>query len=169
MFTVVRHIQTHHPCGNIPGQPSQAPESGPQQPRALTNGNGTAPTFAVSQPPVGITAPSTPSANPSNSPPTDSRHPSANSPPAPAPEADFQHSLHELAQALVLKEQQIEYLIKSLPGLGNSEADQERRMRELEAELRGLEGERREMEGVREGLVESLGRAITGIGGVRRS
>ena len=62
----------------------------------------------------------------------------------------------------MLKEQQVEYLIQSLPGIGSSELDQERRMRELEKELREVEGERERAEGVREGLEESLGRVLVG-------
>lgn len=62
----------------------------------------------------------------------------------------------------MLKEQQIEYLIQSLPGIGSSEQDQERRIRELQEELRVVEKERREKEVVREGLVEGLGRVLVG-------
>ena len=43
----------------------------------------------------------------------------------------FNATMHEMAQELVLKEQQIEIVIKSLPGIGVNEADQEKRMREL--------------------------------------
>ena len=62
----------------------------------------------------------------------------------------------------MLKEQQIEYLIQSLPGIGSSERDQERRIRELQEELRVVEAERREKEKVREELVESLGTVLVG-------
>lgn len=48
----------------------------------------------------------------------------------------------ELARDLIIKEQQIEYLITRLPGINSSEAEQEGRIRELERELRGVEGER---------------------------
>jgi mediator of RNA polymerase II transcription subunit 21 len=73
--------------------------------------------------------------------------------------------MHELARDLVLKEQQVEILINSLPGIRSSEADQERRMRELEFELREVEAERAKAETEREALVEGLGRVI---GGVKR-
>ena len=44
----------------------------------------------------------------------------------------------------MIKEQQIEYLISVLPGIDSSEAEQERRIRELEGELRVVEGVREE-------------------------
>lgn len=42
----------------------------------------------------------------------------------------------------MLKEQQIEYLISILPGLDNSEKDQEQYIKELEEELRVAEAQR---------------------------
>jgi mediator of RNA polymerase II transcription subunit 21 len=48
----------------------------------------------------------------------------------------------ELAQDLITKEQQIEYLISILPGLDNSEQDQERNIKELEEELKVAEAQR---------------------------
>ena len=66
----------------------------------------------------------------------------------------------------MLKEQQIEVIINSLPGLGNSEAEQVERMRELEGELREVEAERARAEAEREGLVEGLGGGLVGVGRV---
>jgi mediator of RNA polymerase II transcription subunit 21 len=43
---------------------------------------------------------------------------------------------------LIIKEQQIEYLIGRLPGIGSSEAEQEARIHELEGELRLVERDR---------------------------
>ena len=43
---------------------------------------------------------------------------------------------------MLLKEQQIEILVGSLPGLHSTEAEQLERMRELERELEELDGER---------------------------
>lgn len=63
----------------------------------------------------------------------------------------------------MLKEQQIEYLINSLPGLGNSEADQEKRMRELEKELREVEAERLKAESEKDALVDGLGKVLVGV------
>ena len=49
-----------------------------------------------------------------------------------------------MAQDLILKEQQIESLISVLPGLENSEQDQEQTIRQLEEELKAAEVRRRE-------------------------
>ena len=54
----------------------------------------------------------------------------------------FKASQVELAQDLITKEQQIEYLISILPGLDNSEQDQERNIKELEEELKVAEAQR---------------------------
>jgi len=57
---------------------------------------------------------------------------------------EFKAGQKELAQDLILKEQQIEYLISVLPGLENSEKDQERMIRQLEDELMVAEEKRKE-------------------------
>ncbi|KAI0489760.1 mediator of RNA polymerase II transcription subunit 21 [Xylaria cf. heliscus] len=62
----------------------------------------------------------------------------------PHPEDVFRAALVELAQDLITKEQQIELLISMLPGLDNSEQDQERNIRELEEELKVAEAQRQE-------------------------
>lgn len=72
----------------------------------------------------------------------------------------FNTSLRELAQSLILQEQQIEFLINSLPGLGNSEESQRNRIRELEKELREVEDERKKAEVERDLLVDVLGEVI---------
>ncbi|KAK0718231.1 mediator complex, subunit Med21 [Lasiosphaeria miniovina] len=54
----------------------------------------------------------------------------------------FQAGQLELARDLITKEQQIEYLISSLPGLDNSEHDQEQLIKDLEEELRVAEAQR---------------------------
>lgn len=60
-------------------------------------------------------------------------------------EADqFQAGLLELSRDLILKEQQIEVLISTLPGLDTSEADQEKNVRELEEELKVAEAQRQD-------------------------
>lgn len=56
----------------------------------------------------------------------------------------FKAGQKELAQDLILKEQQIEYLISVLPGLENSEKDQEQTIRQLEEELKAAESRRKE-------------------------
>lgn len=136
MYAAINYIQRQAPYGNIEGQPSQAP-SIPDRPASqsqthLPNGNA-APQAGPSQPP--------------------------GSPPPDDPDA-FNASLRELAQSLVLQEQQIEFLINSLPGLGNSEESQESRIRELEKEVREVEDERRKAEVERDELVDVLGEVI---------
>ncbi|RJE16963.1 hypothetical protein PHISCL_10700, partial [Aspergillus sclerotialis] len=65
-------------------------------------------------------------------------------PPAPDSPRTFASRQRELARDLVIKEQQIEYLISVLPGIDSSETQQEERIRELEKELREVEGRREE-------------------------
>lgn len=62
----------------------------------------------------------------------------------PKPQDVFKAGQRELARDLIVKEQQIEYLISLLPGLDHSEEDQERTIRQLEAELKVAEEERKE-------------------------
>ncbi|TVY34144.1 Mediator of RNA polymerase II transcription subunit [Lachnellula subtilissima] len=57
---------------------------------------------------------------------------------------EFRAGQKELAQDLIMKEQQIELLISVLPGLDNSEKDQERMIRQLEDELKTAEEKRSE-------------------------
>jgi mediator of RNA polymerase II transcription subunit 21 len=61
----------------------------------------------------------------------------------PYPADVFKAGQRELAQDLILKEQQIEYLISVLPGLENSEKDQEQTIRQLEEELKIAEEEQK--------------------------
>lgn len=65
-------------------------------------------------------------------------------PVTPYPAEVFKDGQRELAQDLILKEQQIEFLISSLPGLGNSEKDQEQVIKQLEEELKVAEEERKQ-------------------------
>ncbi|KAH8912215.1 RNA polymerase II transcription mediator [Coniochaeta sp. PMI_546] len=60
------------------------------------------------------------------------------------PRDEFQNGILELARDLIVKEQQIEYLISSLPGLDNSERDQEQSIKDLEEELKVAETQRLE-------------------------
>ncbi|KAH8681451.1 RNA polymerase II transcription mediator [Xylariales sp. PMI_506] len=62
----------------------------------------------------------------------------------PHPPEVFKAAQLELAQDLIMKEQQIEFLISILPGLDNSEQDQERNIKELEEELKVAEAQRQE-------------------------
>ncbi|KAJ6096504.1 Mediator complex subunit Med21 [Penicillium sp. IBT 16267x] len=65
-----------------------------------------------------------------------------NQPPQPDSPRLFASRQRELARDLIIKEQQIEYLISVLPGIGASEAEQEAKIRELEVQLRDVERER---------------------------
>lgn len=58
------------------------------------------------------------------------------------PPQDFRAGLVELSRDLIVKEQQIEVLISTLPGLDNSEQDQERHIRDLEEDLKTAEAQR---------------------------
>ncbi|KAF8859110.1 CSE2-domain-containing protein [Acephala macrosclerotiorum] len=60
----------------------------------------------------------------------------------PKPADVFKAGQRELAQDLILKEQEIEYLISRLPGLENSEKDQEQSIKQLEEDLKAAEVER---------------------------
>lgn len=71
----------------------------------------------------------------------------------------------ELARDLILKEQQMEYLISNLPGLDNSEREQEQLIRDLEEELKVAEAQR--LEAVKE-KQEVLGKLNQVLRGVRR-
>ncbi len=83
----------------------------------------------------------------------------------PHPEDIFRAAQVELAQDLITKEQQIELLISILPGLDNSEQDQERNIRELEEELKVAEAQRQEAIKERE---ETLAKLDTVIRSIRR-
>lgn len=155
MYAALNYVQTHHPYGNIPGQPSQAPASAP-----ISAPNSAVPQSAISQPTNGNTSQQANGvSHPSQQPVEQQEEARPGTPPPDRPEV-FDHALRELAQGLVLQEQQMEVLINSLPGLGSSEANQVRRMRELEAELREVEAERARAEEEREGMVDVLGEVL---------
>ncbi|KAI0525904.1 mediator of RNA polymerase II transcription subunit 21 [Xylaria bambusicola] len=81
----------------------------------------------------------------------------------PHPEDVFRAAQVELAQDLITKEQQIELLISVLPGLDNSEQDQERNIRELEEELKVAEAQRQEAIKEREETLAKLDSVIRSI------
>lgn len=91
--------------------------------------------------------------------------------PAPDSPRTFAARQRELARDLIIKEQQIEYLISVLPGIGASEAEQETKIRELEVELREVERERvvrvRELKRLRGRLEGVLGAVAVGVYGER--
>ncbi|KIH90145.1 mediator of RNA polymerase II transcription subunit 21 [Sporothrix brasiliensis 5110] len=79
------------------------------------------------------------------------------------PADEFRQGQEELARDLVYKEQQIEYLIGSLPGLENTEQDQERLIRELEEELKVAEMQRKEAVRERDEMLAKLDGVIRSI------
>lgn len=81
----------------------------------------------------------------------------------PYPAAEFKAGQKELAQDLILKEQQIEYLISSLPGLDNSEEDQEKLIRQLEEELKVAEEKRKEAVNDKEEVLAKLDEVIRSV------
>ncbi|PHH59344.1 hypothetical protein CDD81_3372 [Ophiocordyceps australis] len=62
----------------------------------------------------------------------------------PLPADDFLAGLKELSRDLIVREQQIEYLISSLPGLESSQQDQARLVKDLEEDLKAAEAQRQE-------------------------
>ncbi|KAI9886664.1 MAG: phosphatidyl inositol kinase [Watsoniomyces obsoletus] len=97
-----------------------------------------------------------------NSPPPPQDPSDINTPPLPTP-AQFQLDQRELARDLILKEQQIEYLISVLPGIGTSEVQQLERLRVLERELRDAEVERLKALEEKEEVLERLDGVIRGL------
>lgn len=69
----------------------------------------------------------------------------------------------ELAQDLIVKEQEIEYIISKLPGLENSEKDQEQTIRQLEEELKAAEEERKEAVKEKAAILANLESVIRGV------
>lgn len=145
MYASLRYIQMHHAYADIPGQP---PVPDPRPVNAQTNGTSNA-EAKDNEKSVGQRQDQQPE--------------------TPLPDAPdvFQNAMRELAQDLVLKEQQIEVIVNSLPGIGNSEAGQEARLRELEAEMRVVEEERRRAQAQKEAMVDQLGEVIGKIKRVR--
>jgi len=76
---------------------------------------------------------------------------------------EFQAGMTELSRDIITKEQQIEYLISMLPGLDNSEKDQERVIRELEEDLKAAEIQRQEALKERDQILAELDRVIQSI------
>ncbi|KAI9836742.1 MAG: RNA polymerase II mediator complex subunit [Thelocarpon superellum] len=83
-------------------------------------------------------------------------HSSAPEVPRPDTPTTFRRRQHELARDLLLKEAQIEVLIAHLPGIERSEADQEARLKDLQAELKRAEEERTQAVRAREEVLDRL-------------
>lgn len=135
MHESLAYIQTRHPYGDFAGQPSQAPD-----PNAAVKPKSEKETL------------------------TNGQHAQDDREETPPPQepAKFNYELREAARKLVLQEQAIELVIKSLPGIDRTEADQERKMRELEVELREVERKRARAEEEKETMVDLLGHMIMG-------
>ncbi|EME47699.1 hypothetical protein DOTSEDRAFT_123526 [Dothistroma septosporum NZE10] len=133
MYANLKYIQDRAPYSEIEGQPSQAPQGPITSVDTTMNGDGTA--FAQN---------------------------GNNDSATPVPEGPnkFTHELEDRAKDLVLQQKAMEYIIERLPGLGTSEAEQEKRMRELQVELRQLEQERALKELEKDAMVDLLGEAI---------
>jgi mediator of RNA polymerase II transcription subunit 21 len=154
MFASIRYIDSHHPYGIIEGQSDQSlattQSTQPQTQSTQTQQTQLTNTQTQTQTETASSHPAQPQ--------------SGEGEVRDSPEK-FESVLQELAQDLIIKEQQIEYLVDSLPGLGNSQASQEARIRELEKELREVEVERKSWVSVQEELV---GRVEGKIKGIRR-
>jgi mediator of RNA polymerase II transcription subunit 21 len=81
----------------------------------------------------------------------------------PLPVEAFKAGQIELARDLIIREQQIELLISKLPGLVNSENDQERLIQQLEEELKVAEQERKEAQKEKEVVLARLESVIRSV------
>jgi mediator of RNA polymerase II transcription subunit 21 len=84
----------------------------------------------------------------------------------PQPDDLFDQRLQELAQDLVVKEQQIEALVATLPGVGSSQDKQEAQLADLQRQLLELDEEAKEWAGEKTVLVGRLEGRLEGIGRV---
>ncbi|CAG7925506.1 unnamed protein product [Penicillium olsonii] len=172
-YATLGYLTTYHdnaPTTPPPNVPDAAPalakitknSSSPPVPAAIANKAGGAAAIAGNASP-----PPAPPQQPGAAPVVEGDDP--NLPPAPDSPRTFASRQRELARDLIIKEQQIEYLISVLPGISTSEAEQEGRIRELEVELRGVEVERvekvRELKRLRARLENVLGAVSTGLHG----
>ncbi|KAK6002258.1 hypothetical protein QM012_001896 [Aureobasidium pullulans] len=146
MFASIRYIQTRHQFASIPNQPDMSEPTAPNAPAPLQ------PNAA----PNTLTASAAEQGGP-NAAALQQQAQDPNHPPGPDDPATFQAALRELARDLVLKEQQIEYLISVLPGIGESEANQSQRIQALEKELREADEERKVALAEREAMLDKLG------------
>ncbi|KAH8173091.1 subunit 21 of mediator complex domain-containing protein [Sarocladium implicatum] len=81
----------------------------------------------------------------------------------PLPADDFQAGMVELSRDLILKEQQIEVLSSTLPGLDSSEKDQEKSIKELEEDLKAAEAQRQEALKERDQILSELDAVIRSV------
>ncbi|KAG8425376.1 RNA polymerase II mediator complex subunit [Metarhizium acridum] len=81
----------------------------------------------------------------------------------PLPADEFAAGLEELSRDLIIKEQQIEVLISTLPGLDNSERDQERNIKDLEGDLKAAEAQRQDALKERDQILAELDSVIRSV------
>ncbi|QLI66399.1 Mediator of RNA polymerase II transcription subunit 21 [Metarhizium brunneum] len=81
----------------------------------------------------------------------------------PLPADEFAAGLKELSRDLIIKEQQIEVLISNLPGLDNSERDQERNIKDLEEDLKAAEAQRQDALKERDHILAELDSVIRSV------
>ncbi|KAI9171210.1 Mediator of RNA polymerase II transcription subunit [Paramyrothecium foliicola] len=81
----------------------------------------------------------------------------------PLPADEFRAGMVELSRDLIIKEQEIEMLISSLPGLDNSERDQERYVKDLEEDLKAAEVQRQEALKERDQILSELDSVIRSV------
>ncbi|KAH7084327.1 mediator complex, subunit Med21 [Paraphoma chrysanthemicola] len=98
---------------------------------------------------------------------TNPSQPTQTAQPEQVSQEQFQEDIKEFARDVVLKQQQMEALIASLPGLNVSEEQQIERMKQLERELEELETERAQAVKEKEVLLRKVEDKIIGVGRVR--
>jgi mediator of RNA polymerase II transcription subunit 21 len=81
----------------------------------------------------------------------------------PVPAAQFEQAQQELAEDLVRKGQQIEHLIRNLPGLGRGEEQQAKEIQELIIEVREMEARRKQKRREMREYVQQLDNVILGM------
>jgi len=144
MFASISYLESHHAYTPIPGQPAADDIPKPNAPanETQTTTQSTQPSTQQPEEPAKVGVPGDP---------------------VPDPPGVFRARLTELAKDLVLKEQQIEELIKVLPGIDQSVEEQERRIRELGIELEKAEKDRVQALEEREKLLEKVESVIVGV------
>jgi len=146
MFASIRYIQTRHQFAAIPDQPDMSDPTAPNAPAPLQ----------PNADPNTLTASAAEQGGPDAAALQQQQAQNPDQPPGPDDPVTFQAVLRELARDLVLKEQQIEYLISVLPGIGESEANQSQRIQALEKELKEADEERKTALAEREAMLVKL-------------
>ncbi|KAI9879436.1 MAG: RNA polymerase II mediator complex subunit [Watsoniomyces obsoletus] len=81
----------------------------------------------------------------------------------PVPPTEFDNAQQELADDLVRKGQQIEHLIRNLPGLGRGEAEQAQEIQELVVKVREMQALRRQKRKEMRECVRRLDNVVSGM------